>query len=336
MFRFARTRRPSSVRDEIRSRRFACATLFFALLFQLQCGIAETSPGESVPDTLNATPDNLPPLAEGVFAPLVTTTLPDASSEHQQAYAEVDATSLMVRNAPQRDAQALQRLGNREPIEIVEETGDPLTIDGVSGRWTKIRMIVVQHDRPALLEGWVFGGYLTKNSEGEYSKAPDSGDFTSFSKIHEATRPFDPRGKTFSYGVGCSGKTFSEYGLEAKFTEQQVEVSSTNAIVHDSVSPSGKVCSTLERRMHRGTYAIKGGEIQVKFKIRQDETERFSGEPDADDCDQTTTSEKKVQLSDNYQIAYCYERGRTVPGILATIPGDDSDKIPAFWALLPE
>ena len=96
------------------------------------------------------------------FAQPVTITLPDVAEDLQIPFARVDATTLLVRKAPGSEAQAIHRLENGEVVEVLQESGESLTIDEHTGRWTKIRMIVVKDDRPSLLDGWVFGGYLKK------------------------------------------------------------------------------------------------------------------------------------------------------------------------------
>ncbi|MCR9145070.1 MAG: SH3 domain-containing protein [bacterium] len=309
--------------------------LFGALCLAVACG-----PGGASSNGTQEIQDGRPGDGSGQaadFATPATKTLPGARPDTQQAYALVDATSLMLRSAPRRDAKALHRLENRERVEVIEEhqpNAAPITIDGAAGRWTKVRAILVKSDQPRLVDGWVFGGYLTKNSDGAYPQGPASGDHTPFFKIHTAERPFDPKGMSFSYGVDCSGKTFSEYGLEMEFSAEEISVYSNNALIHDSESPSGKMCLTIERRTHYGTYTVKDGRIHADYTSRRDELERFAGEDDADDCDQKQSSEKEIQLTGEYDFTYCYERGRTVPGILAPLPGDDADAIPAFWAMM--
>ncbi len=316
-----------------------------AVLCLLQCNPTGTG-DEGGSGELKAAPGEEAPVvnADG-FAPMMKVVLPGANPERQQAYAHVDATSLMVRSAPRRDAKAIHRLENQEPVEVVQASGETQNIDGATGRWTKIRAIVVKRDRPALVEGWVFGGYLTKDSDGEYQRGPAAGDHAPVWKMRPAEYPFDPRGKSYSYGVACSGLTFSEYGLEMDFgaasapknIAREISITGHNAMVHDSTSPSGAPCSTIERRRHIGSYSIEGAQIRIHFTRRNDEDERFGeSEGDTDECAKVERRETKVDLADEYTIAYCYTRGRTVPGIIAPIPGDDADRIPAFWALIPE
>lgn len=81
----------------------------------------------------------------------------------QIRYMYVDASSgLRVRESPSLKANKIDYLFDRMIVEIVE-IGDEATIDGITSNWVKIVLPFNKLVANYPFEGWIFGGYLTKN-----------------------------------------------------------------------------------------------------------------------------------------------------------------------------
>ncbi|MEQ8352696.1 MAG: SH3 domain-containing protein [Leptospiraceae bacterium] len=64
-------------------------------------------------------------------------------------------SGLVIRSEPTTTGEKLGLLEFGEPAEVVEQKEESLTIQGKTGKWTKIRQ--------GSVEGWVFGGFLLAN-----------------------------------------------------------------------------------------------------------------------------------------------------------------------------
>jgi hypothetical protein len=62
---------------------------------------------------------------------------------------------LRVRNSPGLDGDRIGLLENLVEVNILKEEQETVTIDGIIGKWTFIKINNI--------EGWVFGGYLINN-----------------------------------------------------------------------------------------------------------------------------------------------------------------------------
>jgi hypothetical protein len=71
---------------------------------------------------------------------------------HAQFRVVTAQPSLRVRDSSGLQGKVLGAVPYSEKVDLLEETGAVLTIQGATGRWSKIRW--------KNLEGWVFGGFL--------------------------------------------------------------------------------------------------------------------------------------------------------------------------------
>ena len=71
---------------------------------------------------------------------------------HAQIRVVTAQPSLRVRDSAGLEGNVLGAIPYGEMVHLLDETGAVLTIQGASGRWTKVRW--------EKLEGWVFGGFL--------------------------------------------------------------------------------------------------------------------------------------------------------------------------------
>ncbi len=59
---------------------------------------------------------------------------------------------LRVRSSPGLDGNIINKLADKEPVEVIEFSKEMVEIDGINGRWAFVRS--------GEIEGWVFDGYL--------------------------------------------------------------------------------------------------------------------------------------------------------------------------------
>lgn len=60
---------------------------------------------------------------------------------------------LNVREAPDRAAKRIATIPRGEKLRVLEEQSSTITIDNITGKWTKIS--------DGKIQGWAFGGFLT-------------------------------------------------------------------------------------------------------------------------------------------------------------------------------
>ncbi len=84
------------------------------------------------------------------------TSLTDDSSNEKLRYV-ASKSGLRMRDAPDISANKIDVIPNREKVELLEETGEAVTISGATGKWSKVKW----KDKT----GWVFGGFLTKSTQ---------------------------------------------------------------------------------------------------------------------------------------------------------------------------
>jgi hypothetical protein len=63
---------------------------------------------------------------------------------------------LYMRQAPRLNAKSVELLPNGAKVQFIEEASQEFTLDGLVGKWTKIKNLKTGS------QGWVFGGYLEK------------------------------------------------------------------------------------------------------------------------------------------------------------------------------
>ncbi|MBR33207.1 MAG: hypothetical protein CMN77_18050 [Spirochaetaceae bacterium] len=64
-------------------------------------------------------------------------------------------SGLIIRSEPNTTGEKLGLIKHGDPVEVLEQKEPSLTIQGKSGKWTRVRYESV--------EGWVFGGFLLAN-----------------------------------------------------------------------------------------------------------------------------------------------------------------------------
>jgi hypothetical protein len=78
---------------------------------------------------------------------------PDAVTAVVQA-----PSGLRMRTAPDTNSDIVAVIAHGATVTILRESGEPVTISGVQGKWTEIQF--------GTQRGWVFGGFLGKPVEG--------------------------------------------------------------------------------------------------------------------------------------------------------------------------
>ena len=64
---------------------------------------------------------------------------------------------LRVRSSPGLDGNIINKLPDKEPVEVIKFSSETVEIDGINGLWTFVRS--------GEIEGWVFDGYLSDSVE---------------------------------------------------------------------------------------------------------------------------------------------------------------------------
>ncbi len=90
-----------------------------------------------------------------------------ANSESEERFADAKA-GLVMRETPAASGKKICVIPNGEVVDLIEETGESVTIAGKSGKWSKVKW----NDTT----GWVFGGFL--KSPGDFDTIPVFDRFT--------------------------------------------------------------------------------------------------------------------------------------------------------------
>lgn len=111
---------------------------------------------------------------------------------------------LNVREAPDRAAKRIATIPRGEKLRILEEQSGTITIDNITGKWTKIS--------DGKIQGWAFGGFLSDTAPQQTQAQPaatsaNSAKCAAFRACRDACDSYDCRmdcrDKHSSHGIEC-------------------------------------------------------------------------------------------------------------------------------------
>lgn len=111
---------------------------------------------------------------------------------------------------------------------------------------------------------------------------------------------FDPAGKTFSLGLGCTGSTHSEYSVTLEFKSDEIRMIDSGLMEYGM---PGEACGSTYQDILVGTYELEDGQVRASFnrKIHRLHTATFPN------CDATQVEEKTetVERKDRFFMLEC-------------------------------
>ncbi len=111
---------------------------------------------------------------------------------------------------------------------------------------------------------------------------------------------FNPEGKDFSLGLGCTGSTHSEYSVELQFDEGQVRMVDSGLLEYGM---PGEACGSTYEEIFLGTYTVEEGQVLARFNRRISRISRAT----FPNCDATKTEETstKIERKDRLFMLEC-------------------------------
>ena len=116
---------------------------------------------------------------------------------------------LSVRNIPSINGDRLDLLEDRREIIVLSEDQNIVSIDGINGKWTLIESGDIQ--------GWVFGGYLTRTPRAQEIRPLDS-----ISEIVETVFYNNPITERTFYNMSDAARLFNSFRIIKEWVYQSI------------------------------------------------------------------------------------------------------------------
>ena len=207
--------------------------------------------------------------------------------------ATVEANSgLRLRKSPDLDGEKLGLIPDKTLIQVLEISPDRIKVGMEEGNWTKVQWNGLQ--------GWVFGAYLKyEGNQDPGSDAQDrNADFAEPGSVEMTT--FNVKNKSFSLGLGCTGRTYSEY--ESILEVDGSRISITYSHLTEYGEP-GHSCSKNEERITEGKFRLEGSVLTASF-VKEIAIEREGILPDCENQNEKR-SESEIHLEKKFQLVLC-------------------------------
>jgi|GEM_PF-6376355 len=135
-------------------------------------------------------------------------------------YARVKAEAgLRMRKSPDLKGEKMHTLSNNSVVEILDERSKELVISGKKGKWTKVKSCA--------MTGWVFGGFVEKDSSIKSGTFKTTGFFEEVSESQYfkiVVKCLQGKEKTFWCFDGCKNISKIKKGNRIKIIWYKYEV----------------------------------------------------------------------------------------------------------------
>jgi len=154
---------------------------------------------------------------------------------------------LSVKNIPSINGDILDLLEDRKEIIVLREEQNIVNIDGINGKWTLIESSDIQ--------GWVFGGYLTKAP-----RAQEIQELASIREIVETIFDNNPITEKTFYNMSDAAKLFNSFRIVKEWVYQSIHDPTSFTTMY-TIEADHYILSIWIPRNSDGSFRIKIDEV---------------------------------------------------------------------------
>ena len=164
-------------------------------------------------------------------------------------------SGLHLREKPDQKSKSIILLPMNSELELLDNSKQMETISNQTGEWLKVKF----KDK----EGFAFSAFLQTIQVGKNAE-----DISETMEPKVDPKSFNPKDSYYSFGIGCSGVTYSEYSSLLKLdTNKQAILEDSGMGYRGDVSPeadpSEAYCS--DSSISKGEYKLKDKTVEIEF-----------------------------------------------------------------------
>jgi hypothetical protein len=164
-------------------------------------------------------------------------------------------SGLHLREKPDQKSKSILLLPMNSEVELLDNSKQMETIANQTGEWLKVKF----KDK----EGFAFSAFLQTIQVGKNAE-----DISETMEPKVDSKSFNPKDSDYSFGIGCSGLTYSEYASFIRLDKNKQAVLEDSGMGYrDDVSPSAEPSEAYcdDSSITKGEYKVKDKTVEIQF-----------------------------------------------------------------------